>query len=190
MRAVKCPLPSVYHDTDINALWLVWRYDKNENEEAWDILHHIPYLLFYKSMRTMVRFYTRYKTTPIIICSEHNFRLARFGNPHMFLYTANVPIDNLLALDNTSVLHKCSLDYDMYFAGVHELLSEHLVMFEPSNRNHLKNLDIVILYTLFKKLQAIQIAMGGNISENDANKVKNALDYINEVLMDKCRADE
>ena len=46
MREIKCPLPTAYYDTSINALLLVWVYEKNKNEQAWDVLHHVPYLLF------------------------------------------------------------------------------------------------------------------------------------------------
>ena len=181
MREIKCPLPTAYYDTSINALLLVWVYEKNKNEQAWDVLHHVPYLLFYKCMKPMVLFYNKYKTTPIISSSEHNYRLSRFGNPHMFIYIDR----SLLNLDNTSILYESSFDYDMYISSVHDLLVEYLDMFNHSNRMKLKNLDIGTIYTIYKKIESILITMVGNISEDDINRVENALDYINDILVSK-----
>lgn len=181
MRAIKCPLPSVYHDTSINALLLVWIYEKNANEQAWDILHHIPYLLFYKCMKPMVLFYTKYKTTPIISSSEHDYRLLRFGNPHMFIHVDK----KILNLDNTSILHENSFDYDMYISSVHDLLLEYLNMLKQPNIKKLKNLDIGTIYTLYKKLEAILITIAENTSKNDVIRAERALDYINDILVSK-----
>lgn len=153
LESCSCILPASYHDPQSNSLILVWRYEKNKNEQAWDVCHHLPHMLFNEKGWDMVKFYNTYHTAPICFSSEHCFHLLRFGNPHNFTFLGDIP----LVLENLSILYEHQHDRKKFTASVKDLMQNTIQMINSFANHEIKKLDFATLYLLYKKIEGMSI---------------------------------
>lgn len=86
VQSSRCMQPASYHGKGADTLVLVWRYTQHRNQQAWDVCHHIPHMLFHEHHRAFVNFCNKYRTAPVVFSSEECCRMLRFGNPQAFTY--------------------------------------------------------------------------------------------------------
>ena len=153
LESCDCILPTSYHDPQSNSLILVWRYEKNKNELAWDVCHHLHHVLFNEKRRDMVKFYNKYHTEPISFSSEHCFQLLRFGNPHNFTFLGDIP----LVLDNLLILNEHQHDRRKFTESVKQLMINTIQMIDSFSNYEINKLDFATLYLLYKKIEGMAI---------------------------------
>ena len=149
LRAGSCPMPCAYLDED--SLLLVWRYERQMNECAWEPCHHVLHMLLYEMMPDMARFYNEFRTEPIICTSERACRVLRFGLPHGFMCDAELPP---LEMDGLVPLHECGWDETAFRRSVRALLERTL---DRCARAEVATWDTSLLYLTYKRIEAMAV---------------------------------
>lgn len=169
LRAGNCPMPSAYREEA--SLLLVWHYERNGNECAWEPCHHILHMLLYEKMLDMTRFYNEYKTQPILYSSERLYRVLRFGVPHGFMSYGEQPS---LQMDGLVPLHECEWDAPAFQRSTHVLLERTL---DRCSRAELSSWDTSLLYLSYKRIEAMAITC-----DYFGDEVEKAMDALNAAI--------
>lgn len=171
MQATHGIMPSFYHDTVSHSLVLVWHYKRHTNDQAWDVCHHIPQVLFNDNRRAFVNFCHQYQTSPIVFGSEPCWRMLRFGNPHAFTCFGEIP----WSLSDAEVLHEVEWNPRTFAASVKELQASMVTMVQSFAEAETGKPDFSIIYMMYKKLEAMAITTDSMESVQPCLHLLNAL---------------
>jgi hypothetical protein len=171
LRVGHCPMPSAYRDDE--HLLLVWRYERHENECAWELCHHVLHILLYEKMLDMSRFYNEFRTEPMICSSERLCRVLRFGLPHGFMCDGELPP---LEMDELVPLYECEVDETAFEGCVRALLERTLLV---CSRAEISTWDTSLLYLAFKRIEAMAITCQSTDPEVSA-----ALEKLNAAILE------
>lgn len=172
MQSTHCLIPSFYHNKVSHSLVLVWRYNRHTNEQAWDVCHHIPQVLFNDNRRAFVNFCNEYRTSPIVFGSEPCWHMLRFGNPHAYTCFGEIP----LLLSDVMVLHECGWNPRAFTACVNELQSGMIKVVQSFAEAETGMPDFSIIYLMYKKLEAMAI------TTDSSDSVQPCLHWLNAIF--------
>lgn len=153
VQSSRCMQPASYHGWEADSLVLVWRYTQHRNQQAWDVCHHIPHMLFYEHHRAFVNFCNKYRTAPVVFSSEECCRMLRFGNPQAFTYLGGIPWD----ASDLSLLCDGDFHPQTFMASVEALLAKNIDAIRSFQDSEIGKRDFNMLYLLYKKLEAMAI---------------------------------
>lgn len=176
LQSSECILPACYCDMRTPSLVLAWRYVRNKNELAWDVCHHMPYMLFNENSRALVSFCNKYQTEPVVVGSEPCCRMLRFGNPHAFTYSGDIP----LSLSDVSLLLEGDWNPHAFADCVKGLQMRMIQMMRSFEEEEMRKLDFDTIYLMYKKMEAM------SITTDSAEVVQPYLNFLNAIIRMKC----